>query len=327
MAARFPTLLVVALLLGSASPAAATEPDRNPHFPMAAAEAERRLAREDFAILRAKRTAQGLAGARKLRLRFTADGGELDVKWKAAPARTADGFNNTPRKEVAAYAVQKWFLAPKDYVVPPTETRCIALDAYAPVDPAAAATLPGTRCVFGALSLWLQQVRRMTRVWDEARYEADPHYALAIGHANLLGYLIQHRDGRRANFLASADGVTPARVFMIDNGIAFGARVWNFFVRNPSRLRVPELPRTAIARLRTLHFEDVAALGVLGELGLDERGVLRHRDPGPNLDPERGVRIRDDVLQYGLSRDEIEELWERIVDLLEEVDDGDVGLR
>jgi len=62
-------------------------------------------------------------GAKKLRLRFD-DGVEINVKWKRAPAE-AEGWNNSPRREIAACEVQKLFLEPDDYVVPVSVPRCI----------------------------------------------------------------------------------------------------------------------------------------------------------------------------------------------------------
>ncbi|MCE9561349.1 MAG: hypothetical protein K8U57_04785, partial [Planctomycetes bacterium] len=80
----------------------------------------------------------------------------LEVKWKPVDGADIDNWNNNPRKEIAAYLVQRWFLTPRDYLVPATAMRCIPLDAYKRFDPAATATVPGTSCVLGMVSLWVQ---------------------------------------------------------------------------------------------------------------------------------------------------------------------------
>ena len=49
----------------------------------------------------------GVMGVKKLRVRLGSEGEEYFVKWKRAPSGDADGWNNTPRKEIAAYEIQK----------------------------------------------------------------------------------------------------------------------------------------------------------------------------------------------------------------------------
>ena len=48
--------------------------------------------------------------------------------------------------------------------------------------------------------------------------------------------------------------------------------------------------------------------------------------PGRNLDPDKGARLKDGVVQFGLTEEEIDDLGERIEDLLEDVDEDDVAL-
>jgi len=48
--------------------------------------------------------------------------------------------------------------------------------------------------------------------------------------------------------------------------------------------------------------------------------------PGENLDPDDGVRIEGNTIQLGLSEDELEDVWERIKDLIEDVDEGDIAV-
>ena len=67
------------------------------------------------------------------------------MAWKEAPRGTCDGWNNNPRKEIACYAVQRWFLDPADYVVPTIALRAIPLGLYRRVAPEATPTIDGDR--------------------------------------------------------------------------------------------------------------------------------------------------------------------------------------
>jgi hypothetical protein len=318
------TLLArLALVLALGGPAVSRG---DPHLPIEASEASRRLAWDPFQVVAVEPVPSGVAGALKLTLRFPDDGFELRVKWKAAPAPDGEGWNNVPRKEIAAWAVQGFLVEPADYVVPPVAARCIPLADYAVVDPDARPTFSGSSCVFGALSAWLSGVRQVDRVIDRARFDADPSYAIRVGTVNLLGHLIQHHDGRRANFLISTDASDP-RVFSVDNGIAFGGLVFNFFAPNLSTLRVPAIPRASAERLRATGRNEVHQLGVLAEFALDERGVFAPVERSANLDPARGTRRAGERLQIGLTRREIEALDRRIDRLLLDVADARVEVR
>jgi hypothetical protein len=279
-----------------------------------------------FEIVEAKRTAHGIAGAKKMTLRFVSDERELTVKWKSAPQRTAEVMNNVPRKEVAAYQIQKWFLDPEDFVAPTTVTRCIPLEVFRAIEPGATATYKAETCVFGAMSMWLEQVDLVETLVDHELFDSDPIYAKTLGNVNVLGYLIEHRDSRKANFLVST---VPGerRVFSIDNGLAFGANVFNYFKLHMAGIRVPALPKEAIERLHEISFDDAQALGVLAQYERDETGALLSVPPDANLDPRKGSRLRPDVFQYGLSREEISDLWERLGKLLAGVNDGKIAVR
>ena len=93
----------------------------------------------------------------------------LDDGWGLAGGATykPEGWNNVPRKEAAAYQIQKWFLDPHEYVVPPTVTRCIRLEEFRVVDPEPEPTADSGTCVFGASSLWIVDVEVVKRVFDE----------------------------------------------------------------------------------------------------------------------------------------------------------------
>ena len=62
----------------------------------------------------------------------------------------------------------------------------------------------------------------------------------------------------------------------------------------------------------------------MAQLELNDRGVYSNVPPGTNLEEDEGVRIEGKVLQLGLTEDEIENVWERIEHLIEDVDDGKI---
>lgn len=297
-----------------------------PHWPASPAELEQILPYQDFQILEVKGGVGGVMGVRKLTVRFSPSNRVLKVKWKRAPDGDADGWNNTPRKEIAAYEVQKWFLDPVDYVVPTIAPRCIPMAAYAAVDPKAThPSLPGTTCAFGVFVIWLDDVGIEGPIYEESRFLADPRYAYYMANLNLLTYLIDHEDGRRNNFLTS-DDPRDRRIFSIDNGVSFGARVKNWFVRNWNKIRVPALRRETIERLRTVDAKRLQELGVVAELRADADGVLRPVAHSKNVAPKKGSRVEPGWIQLGLTRGEIEDVHERIERLLKDVDKGRIGL-
>jgi hypothetical protein len=306
--------------LGEAPP-----PPAGDALPLPPPQLERLMTRAELEFRGHERLASGVTGAARVTLHFPSIDRELDFKWRTAPAGDADGWNNSPRKELAAYAIQKWFLDPEHYVVPPTVLRCIPFEAYQAVDPQAAPTIPGTRCVLGLLAAWLHDVAPPDRVYDPQRFYRDGAYATHLAHFNLLTYLVEHRDTRAANVLASRDA-SNRRVFAVDNGIAFGGRLYNFFKDHWDDLRVPALPRRSVERLRRVGPDELRALAVVEQLRRGEDGVLhpvRHDAP---IDPERGTRRRDGVLQLGLTEDEIEDVGERLEELLDDVEDGEPPL-
>lgn len=269
--------------------------------------------------------AAGVTGAARVVLRFPSIGRDLSFKWKVVPSGDADGWNNAPRKELAAYALQKWFLAPQDYVVPTTGLRCVPLADYRTVDAEAEPTLPGTRCVLVTEAVWLENVEVPEQLYDPARYHRDARYATHLAHFNMLTALIEHRDMRRGNALVSRDPANR-RVFSIDNGIAFGGVLHNPWFDEWEELRVPALPRQAVERLVRVRPEDVRALAVVAQMRPDEDGVLHGVEPGEPWSREEGARQRDGAIQLGLTGDEIEEVAERLKDLFDAVEDGEVPL-
>lgn len=263
-------------------------------------------------------------GAKKLGLLFRNDGVAIDVKWKAAPSG-GDGWNNSPPREIAAYAVQALFLDPDDYVVPPAAARCIPLDVYRAVDSAAQPNLAGTRCAYGVLSAWLQNVTEPSQAFDPQRFSHDPRYAFHFGNLNLLTYLIDHRDARGSNFLMSTDPENP-QVFAVDNGIAFGGVLYNFFTWHFDHLVVNAVPKQSIERLRHVSHAALAGFAVLGELEVNAAGILRPVTPTANLDPNVMTRLAPDRIQFGLTAAQIDAIAQRLQTLLAKIDAGEIGV-
>jgi hypothetical protein len=289
------------------------------------AQAERLLATGRIEIISLERMAEGVAGAYKAEIAFPDEGRRVRVKWKVAPS-DLDGWNNNPRKELATYEVQRWFLVPSDYVVPTVVVRCVPLDTYRRVEPEATPTVEGTNCVLGTLSLWLEHVEVPDTVYDPQRFARDSTYAHHLADFNVLTYLVQHRDGRPGNILV-ADDATNRRVFAVDNGISFGGLVYNFLTTNWDVIRVPSIPIEVVARLRALDRRTMErTLAVLADLRADARGILRAARPGPPLDPERGVRVTPRHVQFGLTTTEIAAVIERRDALLEQVDAGTLAV-
>lgn len=271
-------------------------------------------------LLSERRLGSGVTGARAVEVRCA--GETIRAKWRPAPSGL-DGWNNSPRKELAAWAAQDLALAPGDRVVPPTALRCVPLDAVRAVEPDAEPVPSGTGCVLGTLHLWIEHARPVERLYDPERFARDPGYARRVADLNLFAYLIDHRDGRRANFMA-ADDPDGRRLYSVDNGIAFGGWVWNWFVRNWNEIRVPALRRESVERLREASAADFDALAVVAELAREPDGVLRPVPPGAPRAPDEGVSWDGERLQLGLTRDEIAAMKARRRQLLEDVDAGRV---
>jgi hypothetical protein len=297
---------------------------RDPTLPLPPPTLVHRLQHDDFRIAAVDGAGGGVMGAKKLSLVFPSDGLRIEVKWKAAP-RGGEGWNNSPRREIGAYAVQELFLSRADYPVPPVVARAVGLDAYQPVDQHAESNIDGTTCVFGSMAVWLANVEQPENAFDPARFAADERYAFHFANLNLLAYLIAHRDARSNNFLAPIDPNDP-RVFSIDNGIAFGGVLYNFFTWHFDEIRVTGLPAQSIERLRHVTRADLDRLAVLGELRADAGGVLRAVAPGANLDAQLGTRVAPGHVQFGLTTAEIDALADRIADLLTRIDRGELGL-
>lgn len=307
-------LLFLVLLAGTAGA-------RDVHITLPIPEIERMLSRDPVQIA-VPRDIRFKGDAAKRAMLTRDDGRIMRVKMKRAP-QGGGAFNNQPRYEIAAYRIQQLFLDSSEYVVPPTAARAIPLAIYDGIEPHVNPTFSGTRDVVCAMSYWLNAVT-VAEIYDAARLAADSAYARHVGNLNIFTYLIRHSDTNVGNFLVSNDS-TSARVFAVDNGIAFGEIMsergyeWRF-------MRVERLPRATVARLRAITRADLdRTLGVVAQFEIrDER--LHPVAPGDNLDPERGIHHSGDIVQFGLTREEIDGVAERLADLLKRIDAGEFTL-
>jgi hypothetical protein len=285
---------------------------------------ERQLATEPFSIVAAEISRPKAKGDITLKAEISFSGtSPYRVKLRRAEPGAED-FNNRPRYDLAAYELQRLFLEPTEYVVPPTALRTVPVAELLPYAREARPTFRGSEEVLVVLQYWLQEVKVVADAYDPALFTSDPGYARHVGQLNVLTYLIEHGDANLGNFLVSRAERAP-RVFAVDNGVAFAhnesdrSDVWKY-------LRVPSLPADTVERLRSLTQETLQQkLGVLAQWRLDgDRWIAE--PPGPNLASQRGVRQKDGVVQMGLTKSEIAQLDRRRTQLLRQVDERRVGL-
>ena len=310
--------ITAALLLALVATAAAQ--DANIRQPVA--DLEQLLAAEPLVIAQAEISRPKAKG--DITLRAIVSFGEaapLLVKLrKAEPG--ADTFNNVPRYDLAAYALQKLFLDPAEYVVPPTALRMVPLADFAKYSPGVVRTFSAADQVLAVVQYWLNDIKVVTDVYNPERFAADPVYARHIGQLNVLTYLIRHRDSNLGNFLLG-NAEAGARVFSIDHGVAFASddsdrgEVWK-------DMRVNRLPADTVERLRLVTPQLLAErLGVLAQWQLDGRSYVPVAS-GRNLSEHRGVRRTGNNLQMGLTRSEIHSVHRQLTRLLERVDRGEI---
>jgi hypothetical protein len=312
-------IFTAALLLALA--ATSTAQDANIGRPIA--ELEQLLAAEPLEIVKAEVSRPKAKGDITLRADVSFGGAPpLRVKLRRAEPG-ADVFNNVPRYEIAAYELQKLFLEPAEYVVPPTTLRMVPLADFVKYAPLARPTF-STDQVLSVVQYWLSDIKVIADVYSPARFAADPTYARHIGQLNVLTYLVRHRDSNVGNFLIGRDEV-GARVFSIDHGVAFASKdsdrgeLWK-------DLRVNRLPADTVERLRKITPQLLTdRLGVLAQWKL-EGGRYVPVASGKNLSTNRGVRRESDALQMGLTNSEILAVHGLLVKLLEQVDRGKITL-
>ncbi len=300
-------------------------------------EVESWLADPGLEILGAAEPPAGIQGAMVLTLRaprlmpvvFRA-------KWRAHSTTTA---RNSPRRELAAYAIQKLFLSPGEYVVPPTAPHCFPLEAYqAKVSRKAKATWSQAPCVYGILSYWLEDVQSLSDAaeagWFHGQYRHafDPQlfadnaaYRDSISRVNLLTYVIRHADSHAKNFVITTDSAAPL-VYSVDNSLSLGLK------KNPkldpkhdwSELRVPALPKGAVDRLRGAE-EKLDRLAVIAELEPKDGSLVPVE--AEKIEPTAmGLDWVDGRLRVGLSAAEIGDVRVKIALLLQRIEQGGVRL-
>jgi hypothetical protein len=282
----------------------------------------RMLERERFELRSLEPASGGVTRVFRASAHFPRRDVDLQIKWKLLP-KGGDGWNNVARKEVAAFAIQRWVLDAEDWVVPPTAIRCVPEEAHRELFDAPP-IVEDTRCVLGMAAAWLRDVENPEVIFDEERFAAERSYAYHRADMNLLAYLLDHRDGRTANFLVpkSDDG----RIFLIDNGISFGGLVWNYFRPNWNVIRVPALRRDKVDRLRRVTAADVSALLVLVQLEADAEGVLQPAPRQGVWDDADGSRLRPGQAQFGLTAKEAAGVAARMQRLLGRIDSGEIEL-
>ena len=308
------------LLFGLAAGAAAQ--DANIKQPIE--DLERQLAAEPLVITHAETSRPNAKGDITLKADVSFGGAEpLRVKLrKAEPG--ANTFNNVPRYDLAAYELQKFFVDPAEYLVPPTNLRMVGLADFAKYSPGVRRTFPDADQVLAVVQYWLSDIKSIPDVYDAKRFDNDPAYARHIGQLNVLTYIIRHRDSNQGNFLIGK-AEQGARVFSIDHGVAFDSEdsdrgeLWK-------DMRVTRLPADTVERLRKITLDDLTQrLSVLAQWRLED-GQYVPVAKGPNMSEYRGVRRSGNDLQMGLNKSEIRSVFRLMEDLLKRVDAGKITL-
>lgn len=302
------------------------EPVENPvaNWPLDPRTLEEQLATGPIEILSERYAGAGMTGASRVELRLLDLDRTITAKWKRVPP-FLDTLNNSPRRELAAYEVQKLVLEPEDYVVPTSVMRCIPASDFPEPRKHSSGPLPRSSCELGVFSVWIENVTLPDVLFDPERFEREPRYARHLGNFNITTYLIRHLDGRKGNFLVSTNE-TDRRVFSVDNGVAFGGIWYNWFVKNWHRIHVPALPSDSMGRMKRLRERDLDSLAVVAEMRDAADGIWLPTAPSAPLDEDKGAQLKDAIVQFGLTEDEIEDLYDRIEDLVDDVEDGDIGL-
>lgn len=282
-------------------------------------EIDQRLMYEPFEILRFHDARFEGDIPKRVIVKFS-DGTMIRVKWKRS-ARGGWAPNNEPRYEIAAYKFQKLFLEPDEYVVPPTVGRCLPVLQYRTFEPEVSPTFKKTSDVLFVLQYWLENVSPKD-IYDKKRFETDSLYARYLGNMNIFSYLVKHSDSNIGNFLISTVPSNP-RLFVVDNGLAFGSlesdRGYEW-----RKMRLKRLPEDTIERLRKIQLEDLeTTLGVVAQFAVKD-GHLVPIDDSENIDRNKGVRHKDEIIQFGLTSHEIKGVYSRLNKLLKWVDEGKI---
>jgi hypothetical protein len=283
-------------------------------------------------------TPGGRQDAKLLTLALPRDGGKTVLRAKWRPL-SSESLTNDPRKELGAYAVEKLFLEPHEYIVPPTTGHCFARDDYrAVVDKSAAPSFgeQGALCIFGILSYWLENVAKpesaredgtwsADHILDEGLFNKNGVYRQSIADLNLLTYLIRHGDAHDQQFLITKDRQRP-RVYSVDNSIAFQSikNPMLFFRQDWSTIQVPAVSKRSVARLQSLSEDEWARLAVI-EQYVKRGTALVQAPPGDVIGPpDSGLRWVGLGLQIGLTEGEIAGVRSRLAGLVDEIESHNV---
>lgn len=284
-------------------------------------ELERKFQFEDLDVFKSEDLRKD--GSVKRTILRWGDGSYTRAKWKRAPHK-GHITNNAPRYEIAAYKFQKLFLDENEYVVPPTVLRVFSKKKYEELEHSTGRIEPtfnNTQCVCFVLSYWLENVST-DNIYDKKRFESDTTYARHLANMNILAYLIRHVDSNIGNFLISTDPNNP-RVFVVDNGMAFDSREGErgYEWRD---IRVKRLPRKTMERVRNIELETLhKKLGVVVQYEVQD-GQLHFVECTENVDPQKGVRISEDIIQFGLTKREIDDIAKRQQELIKRIDSGKI---
>ena len=311
-------------MLACASTGVATAAEPGPSVLLPIAEIESRL-RGPLEIVGMEQARPTIEGDRSARVELAGPEGKapMAVRWKPV-APPGEGFNNEPRYELAAYRLQTMFLDECEYVVPPAVLRALPVADYRRIRGDAPPTLRGSGAVIFLLSYWLSDVTPR-EPWNAQRFAADPRYARHWANLNLLTHIIDHKDSNTGNLLISKYEA-DARVFSVDNDVAFASRVSDLGAEW-RELRVDRLPRATVERLRKITPQDLEReLGVVAEFQLVDGQLVLIDTPGGNAAPRRGVLSSRGQVQFGLTGQEIAATMARIEGLLARVDEGQLQL-
>lgn len=291
-------------------------------FCMPATKIETALKEGSFTITHAARSPSGTTAPYKVRLQLS-DGTIISAKFKRAPD-DFDAFNNSPRREIAAYEMQKLYLEPEQYVVPPTVIHCLPVDRYPGLFPDIQPQ-EGSRCAVGVLAYWVEGLSS-DDVLDEVSWNRDPVYRDNLGNLNVLTILVGHQDSIGDNFYRSTDA-PRSHVLSVDNGLAFGAMGANpvqLFSSKWSHARVDAVSARTVARLKKIEAGEFDRFRVVSQLQLKD-GSYVTVDPTEPLEPTKGVSKKDGVVQLGLSVEELTDVQVRLAKLLGDIGSGELA--
>ena len=277
-------------------------------------------------------TPSGSQGAKLLTLRSEEHGHSVVFRAKWRP-QSSSGLINEPRKELAAYAVQKLFLDASELVAPPTVAHCFPVEEYRRFVPDEPTSFKDIDCVFGFASYWLEEIKTIGEareegllhregIWDPALFERDPGYRSSISRANLLTYVINHGDAHDEQFMLEQKP-RGLRAYVVDNSIAFRS------IKNPmllfredwSKIQVVALPEPVLSRLRKLTNDDFARLGTVSELELDHRQLRQVSEKAARVKSDgTAISWQGSRLRIGLTSGEIDLVSSRVHALLARTD-------